>query len=468
MKIIRIFRILVALSVITLLTLFFLGIGNGLGLLARFQFMPSFFALSLGLAFWLAVSLCLGRIYCSWFCPLGILQDILIRITRRTKRRPFQPQVDHKWIRIAFFGVFVIMIAIGGSALAGCLDPYGIFGRIITHLVEPIVSLINNLLADLLGVEGPIVLFKREVFVRSVSGFVVALASFFLLAGMVAWRGRVFCTMVCPVGTFLGFLSRKSSCRLEIDHASCIKCGRCSNVCKTGCLDGKSGQLDNARCVRCFDCVAVCPKKAVSFGSKSIKAKDVGQSAAFRDRRSVLVALGAVGASLFVRREARLVSSSASALPPPGATVEGLRTKCLACGLCMSRCPRKVLVPAGLSDYGLLGLMMPKMDFAHGFCDPSCTICGESCPTGAIPRLTIEEKGKVKIGLATYDSTRCLVCTEKVPCGLCSRRCPNGAITLDKDGRPVVAKERCTGCGACENYCPTGAMTTHVAIGKYL
>lgn len=42
--------------------------------------------------------------------------------------------------------------------------------------------------------------------------------------------------------------------------------------------------------------------------------------------------------------------------------------------------------------------------------------------------------------------------------GTCVSKCPFGALTMGKEGLPVVDLERCTGCGACEIACPKNVI----------
>ena len=57
-------------------------------------------------------------------------------------------------------------------------------------------------------------------------------------------------------------------------------------------------------------------------------------------------------------------------------------SRCTACQLCISACPTHVLQPA-LLEYGLAGLLKPRLDYSLSFCNFDCVQCGEACPTGA-------------------------------------------------------------------------------------
>lgn len=113
-------------------------------------------------------------------------------------------------------------------------------------------------------------------------------------------------------------------------------------------------------------------------------------------------------------------------------------------------------------------LMMPESSYERGYCRPECTRCSDVCPAGAIIKFEGDKKERqavkasTKVGTAHWIKENCIVLNDGVSCGLCSRRCPSGAITMvpsvaddDKSPKiPVVDEERCIGCGACENLCP--------------
>ncbi len=88
--------------------------------------------------------------------------------------------------------------------------------------------------------------------------------------------------------------------------------------------------------------------------------------------------------------------------------------------------------------------------------------------TGAIKKLTVEEKGRVKLGSAWINKSRCIPYVLGKPCIVCEEHCPvspkaiqlievetklpNGTTVVQK--APVIDLEQCVGCGICENKCP--------------
>jgi formate hydrogenlyase subunit 6/NADH:ubiquinone oxidoreductase subunit I len=90
------------------------------------------------------------------------------------------------------------------------------------------------------------------------------------------------------------------------------------------------------------------------------------------------------------------------------------------------------------------------MNFRMGACQYQCTACGHVCPTGAIQRLTVEEKlglgdytdrGPVKLGTAHFDLGRCLPWSKDIPCVVCEEVCPVSPKAIHSEVRPMLIRE---------------------------
>ena len=113
-------------------------------------------------------------------------------------------------------------------------------------------------------------------------------------------------------------------------------------------------------------------------------------------------------------------------------------------------------------QHGASGLGVPYLDYNAGYCDYKCKTCSDICPAGALKKLDIESKKRVKIGEAEFAEKYCIVETDRTSCGACAEVCPTGAIDLipigDSESGPLeipfISTRYCTGCGACQFACP--------------
>jgi formate hydrogenlyase subunit 6/NADH:ubiquinone oxidoreductase subunit I len=115
--------------------------------------------------------------------------------------------------------------------------------------------------------------------------------------------------------------------------------------------------------------------------------------------------------------------------PPGSGSIAHFTATCTACHLCVSACPSRVLVPSFL-EFGLAGVMQPRMNFHTGHCNYDCTICLDVCPTGAILPLKVEEKKLKQLGVAKFIKENCVVFTDNTACGACSEHCLTKAVDM--------------------------------------
>ncbi|MBU0767914.1 MAG: 4Fe-4S binding protein [Proteobacteria bacterium] len=436
--------------------------------LLYFQFTPSLLQfihnpghlLGLGFLLLFLASFIFGRFYCSFLCPLGILQDIFIRIFRGSRKRHFFQRPYH---RVAYgLLVLTVVIAILGSfALVNLLDPYSLFGRIAAHPFKSLVLWINNMIVNVFEKFDIYALMVRKQHYIPFSILTVSIGSLGIVLAFSIISGRAYCNTICPVGTLLGIVSRFSLFRFVIDKKKCRSCRSCEGVCKAGCIDMDTLEIDPSRCVACFNCIDVCQKTALTYQTQ-LAIPSWGQWVP--SKRSFLVGTAAVGgtflSALFPIRLSPLEAMQRRQMPimPPGSkSIAHFMQHCTACHLCVSVCPTHVMAPAYLA-YGVCGIMQPKLDYLQGHCDFDCNACGQVCPTGAIAPLLLQKKKLTRIGTVSLNKAKCIVYVKKKHCGACGEACPTHAIFPVKKGLvlfPEIDIDYCIGCGACEHACPT-------------
>lgn len=454
---------------------------------ARWQFVPAL--LSGGgiiLLTLLIGTALLGRVYCSVFCPLGYLMDIVRRLARCCGLKPKGYRRAPRWISY----LMLVLTALSAWPLHAMwlryIDPYSAYVRLSSQLFRPLWLCGHNLLTRLNDTTG-----WHLTLMESPDGNLpllgVAIATLVLVLLMTVLGGRLYCNTLCPVGALLGLLSRYSVLSIRTDATRCNGCGRCAKRCKAACIDLSQGvaQVDTSRCVSCYDCLDDCPRHALKY---TLRRHSTAETAPDNGRRQFLSTVTALAAAAPLAKAQRVLyetttgerwekkihttmpdgSPAASRfwpiMPPCTVSRERFEQRCTACQLCISRCPQHILKPA-LREYGVEGLMLPTVSYERGWCRPDCNLCSTLCPTEAIRPLPIAQKRKDKMGWANFNSRHCVTQTDDVECGLCARRCPEHAITLvEKNGHkvPRVQVSLCTGCGACEYYCPARPKAIYV------
>ncbi len=478
LKILKKVRVMVSLTFFLLIVFVFLDFSfsiseNIADFVIYFQFIPSLLKFLLfgalataGSIFIIGFTLIFGRVYCSFFCPMGVLQDIFAYIPKKTE---YGYSVSHLKTRYSIL-ITVVSIYFSGSIIGLILlDPYSNFGRILTHMVRPVAIAINNALVFALAKINVYSIYPVEFKGINLSSFIFSMAIFGLILFMSLKYGRLYCNTICPVGTFLGFLSRYSLFKIKLNPSACIKCKACEKVCKSSCIDLHNERIDFSRCVACYNCFKVCPVSGVEYQltlkktkpkhlEKTGKRDFIIQTASFL-LASASSAIGAQQQVEFYKNSTVPVFRKTGITPPGSLSLENFMSKCTACHLCVSACPTRVLQPSFL-EYGLMGIMQPRMDYKISYCNYDCVICTNVCPSGAILKQSLENKKLIQLGKAKFIQKNCVVYTHKTDCGACAEHCPTKAVRMVLDKKinkrtPKIDENICVGCGACEFACPT-------------
>ncbi len=416
----------------------------------------------------LVLTLIFGRFFCGWICPLGTILDLA---TGRIVKGKAPPWLVGKL-------KYLILATLIGSApaglnLAGIFDPLALLLRALTFFVHPLVGDaartgwvgLYRVMGDSRDYLAPgYALLHDYLLPFRESSYPLAVTSALLLLTVIfmeRYGKRAWCRYLCPLGTLLGLASRFSPVRRSPGRL-CGDCGECGNVCPT-LENGKMPESEE--CLRCFACQRGCGRSRVRFWfTNPLRFREFP----FLPARRVL--LGGIAGGLLFARGLRWKSAEARErlLRPPGVRDEAdFLAKCVRCGECMKVCLRSALYPA-LFQAGIEGLYTPLLVPRLGYCEYHCTLCGQVCPTGAIPNLLKGEKEREVVGKAVFDKNHCLPYARKSNCIVCEEHCPvpQKAIrsrvveSMDLSGKkvslmePYVVEELCNGCGICEHVCP--------------
>ena len=435
----------------------------------------------------IGLTLLLGRAWCGWLCPMGTVLDLFRFRRARVGRalgggdsslRARVAAADHWLRRVKYLFLFLILsAALFGNLTLLLLDPITILTRTMTTAILPtsnrLVTGAESALYDLRplrgvisGLErlirGPVLPVEQSVFHGSALFGV-------LFVGLVALNllaDRFWCRYLCPLGGFLGLLSKVAVVRRRIS-ATCNNCAVCAGTCSLEAIHPEEGyESDPTECTVCLDCFAACPQSGIELRAH----RGVAPSQPYDpSRRQFLSALGgATLGAMLLNGEAARALPHPRLVRPPGSDDEGrFLSLCARCSQCMKVCPTAGLQPA-MDEAGLQGIGTPRLVPRLGYCDYSCNACGQVCPTGAIPGLDLAAKRNTIIGKAYIDEGRCLPWADGIPCIVCEEMCPipDKAVRLTEETAvdpvgneivlqmPHVLRDLCIGCGICEYQCP--------------
>jgi polyferredoxin len=448
-----------------------------------------------------AVTLVFGRVFCGWICPFGTLHHFFgwvfpsryVKGTRRIEaNRTHGWQAGKYYLMIAFLGS-----AAAGSAIGGLFDPICIAVRAIGLGVLPALQYLGirgatavadtNLRTLQYASDGTQDFLARTVWTSKQFYFHQTWLIVFLLVAILFMNRmipRFWCRALCPLGAFLGVFSRFALFGMEKDHAKCTDCNLCLVHCQGA--DSPQGGVKHRQdeCHMCLNCEAACPEDVIKFrflpnraGTRS--APDLGRRTVVASAAAGAVAIPGMRIGSWPDRD-----YSEKMIRPPGAVEEReFLERCIRCAECMKVCPNNALHPA-FFEAGIEGLWTPILIPRIGYCEFSCVLCGQVCPTGAIQKIDEREKmgigqKPVAIGTAMYDRGRCLPWAMATPCIVCEEFCPTSPkaiwaeevelparedhygpkgehpkMTTVRVQRPHVDPSLCVGCGACEKVCP--------------
>ncbi|WP_434045899.1 MULTISPECIES: 4Fe-4S binding protein [Sorangium] len=449
----------------------------------------------------LALTLVVGRVFCGWICPFGTLHHFFgwifpSRYGKGGKR--VEANKTYTRQRVKYYLMYAFLAAsAAGSVIGGLFDPICVAVRAIGLAVIPAVQYVASVVTGAATGTGsrPVQfaadhaqdflassVWQTKQFYFHQAWFVGIL--FVAILFMNRFIPRFWCRVLCPLGAFLGVFARFALFGMQKDHAKCTDC----NLCLVHCQGADSPQggvkWRQDECHMCLNCENACPEDVIKFRflpnrTSALVKPDTG-------RRTALATAAAGAVIIPTARIADVLDANYDhrVIRPPGSVEEReFLERCIRCAECMKVCPNNAIHPA-FFEAGIEGLWTPIVIPRIGYCEHSCVLCGDVCPTGAIQKITEEQKmgigqKPISIGTAFYDQGRCLPWSMSVPCIVCEEFCPTSpkAIWVEEVDipkrepvaaehgkeppmkmvhvqRPHVDPSLCIGCGACEKVCP--------------
>ncbi len=188
-----------------------------------------------GMAIPVLIALLLGRVFCSWLCPVSFLLEMVDRVRRRLARQPILKNSLVVAKKVLWFTLIaeLVLSLILGTPLFVFLSPPGLVGR----------ELMMAVFFKKLALEGILI---------------IAIILLELLTR------RFFCRSFCPLGGLLALFGRNRKLRVRVDAKNCSACGKCARRCPMG-LDPAEGEGESAYCWNCGECIDTCRERALDF-----------------------------------------------------------------------------------------------------------------------------------------------------------------------------------------------------------
>mgnify|MGYP002553318685 CR=1 FL=1 len=281
----------------------------------------------------LAVALCLGRIFCSWFCPFGFLSELVHAIRGRRPPKPLKHGFRSRAV-IALVGLALVPL-LGFPLLNQLSLPGGLSLGFLTAAAPLSSKTIHTVLEHLLFFAVPFLPVITVLAVELVTG------------------ERLWCRWVCPQSVLLALMARlpvAPRLRRTLSRCTCKGEPACRRACSLGLDPRNPRSASPLECTNCGACREACPRKLIVEVPYS---KKVFVNCSNKDKGPAVTKVCA--------------------------------NSCIGCGLCQRTC-----------KFDAIHVVNNVAVIDYTKCK-GCTMCAKACPRNAIePIPTPEEKEKFK------------------------------------------------------------------------
>ena len=205
---------------------------------------PHSIAVMIGL--WLAMTLVLGKAWCSYACFFGGIEEGFAALPKRRRLHRFVAKYG-SILRLIPWAILVFVVLLSAA------------------LFEPVYCM--WLCPFKTVTEFPAV---RNVETAMQFGIFVALFLGLVVALPLLTKKRTQCGFFCPFGAFQSLSNKINLFEIRFDRAKCVDCTLCQTSCPTVALSKESIHEGKTllNCMKCGACVDVCKKDAAVWHLK--------------------------------------------------------------------------------------------------------------------------------------------------------------------------------------------------------
>lgn len=189
-----------------------------------------------------------GRFFCSFVCPFGSIHHFVGWLGSRNKKAAEKIRLN-KYRKAQSIKYFILVFLLGAAAFpsisatlqTGLLDPIPLVTRSFNLVLLPVLDKDVGLLSV-----------TQRFF--ELSGLIFLFFAAVVLLNLAI--PRFYCRFLCPLGAFLGVISRFAIWRIGKNKNTCTGCKFCERHCEGGCSPASTIRI--AECVLCFNCRQDC------------------------------------------------------------------------------------------------------------------------------------------------------------------------------------------------------------------
>ena len=180
----------------------------------------------------------LGRAFCGWACPFGLLQDMVDKVKKKKIRLSGATHRKATLLKFVILGIIVFFAWKTADVVFCKICPPATIEAAIPYQLQHGVAM-------------------TALFAGRIALFIGLIAVMVLIT-------RFWCRYLCPFGACLALFNKASFVQVNVNLKKCNKCGACETACLMGIEVQKSkGSIE---CIKCGRCIDVCKSGAIRFG----------------------------------------------------------------------------------------------------------------------------------------------------------------------------------------------------------